>query len=330
VDVYATVLDAAGIAPPDVVDGVAQQPVEGTSLLPSFAEPEAAEHRLLQYFEMFGSRGIYEDGWMAVTDHVANQFDERSNLVGSHDFDTDRWSLFHLAEDFSEARDVADEHPELVRRMEGLWWAEAGRNQVLPLFEFPASMAHMHPGEFPPPSERAYAPGGGPVQESQLPTLLGGFELTARVLVPEGGAEGVLTAIGDRHGGWATYLLDGRLVATIAMLDHTTRVVAPEPVSPGEHVLSVRYEPGREPRLVLAVDGADVAEDALPGMFYFPNLMTSGAGLLVGRDRGLAVSHDYTPPFAFTGTLERVELRSGRPGARPDQGAELRVALAGD
>jgi arylsulfatase len=319
---------------PETVDGVTQQPVDGRSLLPSFEVEEADEHRHVQYFEMFGSRAIYEDGWMAVTDHVANQFDERSHLVGSHDHDTDRWSLFHLAEDFSEARDVADEHPERVRRMEGLWWAEAGRNQVLPLFEFPGSMAHMHPGEFPPPTSGTYAPGGGPVQESQLPALMGGFELTAYVEVPPGGAEhttqGVLAATGDRHGGWATYLLDGRLVATVAMLDRTVRVVAPEPVPAGEHVLSVRYEPGREPRLVLAVDGSDVAETPLPGFLFVPNLASSGAGMFVGRDRGIAVSDDYSPPFAFTGALHRVVLTSGRPGARPDRSAELRVALAGD
>ena len=101
---------------------------------------------------MMGSRAIYHDGWKAVTDHVANQFDERANLLGSFDFDTDRWSLFRLADDFSESTDLAEEHPDVVRRMEELWWAEAGRNQVLPLFEFPDSMAHMHPGEFPPPA----------------------------------------------------------------------------------------------------------------------------------------------------------------------------------
>ncbi len=330
VDLYATILDAAGIEPPETVDGVTQQPVEGTSLLPSFAEPAAEEHRLVQYFEMFGSRAIYEDGWMAVTDHVANQFDERSHLIGSHDHDTDRWSLFHLAEDFSESRDLADELPEKVRRLEELWWAEAGRNQVLPLFEFPASMAHMHPGEFPPPTTGRYAPGGGPVQESQLPALMGGFELTAHVVVPEGGAEGIITAAGDRHGGWATYLLGGRLVATVAMLDRTVRVVAPDALPVGEHVLGIRYEPGREPRLVLAVDGGDVAEAPLPGFLFFPNLGSSGAGMFVGRDRGISVSADYTPPFAFTGTLERVVLDSGRPEARPDRSAGLRVALAGD
>jgi arylsulfatase len=114
------------------------------------------------------------------------------------------------------------------------------------------------------------------------------------------------------------------------MLDRTTRLAAPDPVPAGEHVLSVRYEPGREPRLVLAVDGSDVAESPLPGLLFFPNLSSSGAGMLVGRDRGIPVSGDYRPPFAFTGTLERVELRSGRPGARPEASAELRVAVAGD
>ena len=331
VDLYATILDAAGITQPEAVDGVAQQPVEGTSLLPSFAAPEAAEHRSVQYFEMFGSRGIYHDGWMAVTDHVANQFDERSNLVGSFDFDTDRWSLFHIAEDFSEARDVADEHPELVRQLEGLWWAEAGRNQVLPLFEFPASMAHMHPGEFPPPRERAYAPGGGP----------GPGE-------PAAGADGRLRA--DGAGRRARGRRRGCHHRDRGPARRVGDVPARRPAG-GHHRDARPHHAGGRSRAGAAGRARPVGalragpasrascwpwtartsrEHALPGMFYFPNLMTSGAGLLVGRDRGLAISHDYTPPFAFTGTLERVELRSGRPGARPDRSAELRVALAGD
>ena len=330
VDLFATVLDAAGVEVPESVDGVTQQPVDGASLLPSFSAADAEEHRRVQYFEMFGSRGIYADGWMAVTDHVANQFDERSHLVGSFDFDTDRWELFDLGSDFTQARDLADEHPALVRQLEGLWWAEAGRNQVLPLFEFPGSMAHMHPGEFPPPTVGRYEPGGQPVQDSQLPAVMGGFELTARVVVPAGGAEGILAAIGDKHGGWAAYLLEGRLVATVAMLDRTVRVAAQTPVPEGAHTLSVRYEPGPEPRLVLAVDGDDVASGPLPGLLFFPNLQSSGTGLLVGRDRGIAVSEDYRPPFAFTGTLDQVELRSGRPNARPSASDTMKVAVAGD
>ena len=330
VDVFATILDAAGVELPDTVGGVVQQPVDGASMLPSFADPAAAEHRTLQYFEMMGSRGIYHDGWKAVTDHVANQFGERDHVAGSYDFDTDRWSLFHLDEDFSESTDLADEHPDAVRRLEGLWWAEAGRNQVLPLFEFPDSMAHMHPGEFPPPEVATYRPGGGPVPIPQQPSGLGGFELTAYVDVPDGGAEGIVTALGDRHGGWACYLLDGRLVATFALLDGAVRVAAEEPVPPGAHVLGLRYEPGAAARIVLSVDEADVAQAPLPGLMFFPNLTTAGAGLLVGRDRGVSVSHDYRPPFAFTGGLDRVELRSGRPGARADRATEVRAAVASD
>jgi arylsulfatase A-like enzyme len=329
-DLYTTVLDAAGIELPETVGGVPQQPVDGASMLASFEDPAADEHRTLQYFEMMGSRGIYHDGWKAVTDHVANQFDERANLVGSFDFDTDRWSLFRLTDDFSEHDDVADAHPDVVRRMEALWWAEAGRNNVLPLFEFPDSMAHMHPGEFPPPTIATYRPGGGSVQDSQLPTAMGGFVLTARVSVPEDGASGIVTALGDRHGGWAFYLLDGRPVATFALLDHPVRVAGASAVPPGEHLLELRYEPGRAARVVLGVDGADVAEAPLPGLMFFPNLSTAGAGMLVGRDRGIAVSHDYRPPFAFTGTLHEVELRSGRPGARPEAATELSAAVNSD
>ena len=160
VDLYATVLDAAGIdAAGRPSTGSPQQPVDGRSLLRQLRRPGAPEHRALQYFEMMGSRGDLprrlegHDRPRAPTSSTSAR-----NLVGSLDFDTDRWSLFRLADDFSESRDLADEHPDVVRRLEELWWAEAGRNQVLPLFEFPASMAHMHPGEFPPPTERGLPP----------------------------------------------------------------------------------------------------------------------------------------------------------------------------
>ena len=134
----------------------------------------------------------------------------------------------------------------------------------------------------------------------------------------------------DRRGGWAYYLLDGRPTAVFALLDGVVRVEAGDPVPPGRHRVELRYEPGREPRAVLAVDAVDVAEAPLPGMLFFPNLSTAGAGLLVGRDRGIPVSSDYRPPYAFTGTLDRVELRSGRPGAGPERSTELRAALSGD
>ncbi len=330
VDIFSTILDAAGIPAPDMVDGVSQQPVDGTSLLPSVDDGEAEEPRRLQYFEMMGSRGMYHDGWKAVTDHIANQFGEREVLTGSHDFTTDRWSLFRLDEDFSEAVDVAAEHPDVVRRLEELWWAEAGRNQVLPLFEFPDSMAHMHPGAYPRPERTTYSPAGGPVQESQLPATLGGFEMLAEVVVPETGLEGVITAIGDRHGGWAWYVVDGRLTATVAMYDRPVRVTATEPLTPGRHRLGLRYVSDPDARLALDVDGVEVATSPLAGLFFFPNLGTAAVGMLVGRDRGFAVGDDYRPPFPFTGELLEVTMRSGRPDSRVEDNTRLRAAVASD
>src|SRR5690606_19921343 len=115
VDVLPTVLDAAGVAPPAVVDGVDQQSLDGASLRPTFADPDAPSPRSTQYFEIIGSRSIVHDGWKATTDHVGAQITvERERVAGSHDFATDRWSLFHLDTDFSEAHDLADRHPERV------------------------------------------------------------------------------------------------------------------------------------------------------------------------------------------------------------------------
>ena len=330
VDVLPTVLAAAGVEAPTEVDGVAQQPIDGRSMLASFTDADAGEHRDLQYFEMCGSRGLYLDGWKVVTDHVANQFDERSFITGSHDFDTDRWSLFHLDSDFSESTDLAEQYPERVAEMERVWTEEAWRNQVFPMYEFPASLAHIHPGEFPPPAAVVLMPGAAPVVESQLPSTMGGFTLSAQVTVEHGATDGIITALGDHHGGWAFYVVDGRPTATFALYSATVRVSAPDPLAPGSHDVSLRYEAGRRARVVIAVDGHDVAEAAQPAMLFLPNISTAGLGMFVGRDEGLAVSADYRPPFAFAGTIHRVTLTSAAPGSRPDPDSEIRAAFAAD
>jgi arylsulfatase len=323
VDLAPTLLDAIGIEPPDAVDGVVQQRVDGRSIAATFADPEAPAPRRTQYFEMHGSRAVYHDGWKATTDYVSPLFGERHHLVGSDDFGTDRWALFDLEADFAEADDLAGRHPARVAELERLWWAEAGRNQVLPLFEGPASLVALHPSEYPPPAEATYEPGGGPVYEGVLPAMLGGVTVTAEL---EGGSEGVLCALGDRNDGFALYLLQGRPVVHVVSGGATTRLEG-DPLQPGVARVGFSFASGR---LSLRVDGSEVTQAPHRGVFMFPAVGTAAGGLLVGRDRGLAVSDDYTPPFPFDGTLRRVTITSGRPSERPPADQEIGRAQRAD
>jgi arylsulfatase A-like enzyme len=333
IDLFPTVLDVIGVDAPDVVDGVTQQPIDGTSLAATLTDADAPERHTLQYFEMHGSRGLYHQGWKVTTDHVSPLFREREVIEGSHDFDDDHWGLFHLDTDFAEAHDVSAEHPERVAAMRELWWAEAGRNQVLPLFEGMVSQGLApQPGEFPPPARAVYEPGGGPIAGSHLPSMLGGFTITAELALPEHPpSEGIICALGDLHGGWAFYLLDGRPVAFFALLGGESRVAATDPLPPDVHTLSLTYAPGAGGgTIVVAADGEPVAEGATAGLMHVHSVITSGAGLLVGRDRGLAVCDDYQPPFPFSGVLHRVVMESTKPAARPDPRSAMRTAVRTD
>src|SRR5262249_44335123 len=134
VDIAPTLLEACGVTAPDVVDGVEQQPIDGVSLLETFANATLTSPHELQYFEMLGSRSIYRDGWKATTDRVVRGVaEEERSIEGSRALADDTWQLFDLRHDFAEASDLADEHPDVVRELDNLWWAEAGRNHVLPM-----------------------------------------------------------------------------------------------------------------------------------------------------------------------------------------------------
>ncbi|WP_262401628.1 arylsulfatase, partial [Actinomadura sp. CNU-125] len=156
IDVLPTVLDACGVAPPE--DGV-----HGASMLSTFGDPRAPAPRSTQYFEMLGSRAIVADGWKATTDHVSTGVaDEEELLEGSRDFAEDRWSLFRL-DDFSEAHDVADLHPDVVRRLENRWFVEAGRFDVLPLADGLTRRLHaIVPPAHPPAPARCSTPKAAP------------------------------------------------------------------------------------------------------------------------------------------------------------------------
>jgi arylsulfatase A-like enzyme len=332
IDLFPTVLDAAGVRAPATVDGVAQQPLDGASLVPTFGDAATAAPRSTQYFEMLGSRAVYHDGWKATTDHVGNQLTvERELIEGSHDFEADRWCLFDLDADFSEARDIADEHPDRVRTLVELWWAEAGRNQVLPLDDsFIGRAVALVPSPSSPRFRTEYETGGGPISEDALPPLGGGFRLIADVETAAD-TEGIVCALGDWSNGWAVYVLDGRLVATFNLFGTPYRIAAPEPVPSGHHALGVEYrrEPPAGGAVTLLVDGDAVHDGRLPADLPF-RWQIGGAGLLVGRDRGFPVCDDYRPPFPFTGELHQIAFEIpalARRGVPVDADAEITAAL---
>jgi arylsulfatase len=307
VDLMPTILDAAGVEAPDVLDGITQQPFDGASLLPLLTDANLPPPRRTQYFEMLGSRAIYHDGWKATTDHVGAQLTvEREAVPGSSDLETDHWALFDLRHDFAETEDVGAQHPERLQAMIELWAVEAGRNNVLPVMDsFLGRATALEPSPWGPRWRAILRPGGGPVSEDVLPPLGSGFRLRADVELAAG-AGGILCALGDWSNGWAWYVLDGVPVLTFNILGEVFRFAGDEPLRGGRHTLGAEYAWARKAsRMLLTVDGRTVAEGPLPRRLPM-RWQIGGAGLLIARDRGFPVCDDYAPPFPFAGHLDRL------------------------
>jgi arylsulfatase A-like enzyme len=318
VDLFPTILDVCGVAAPDVVDGVEQQPVDGRSLRATFGSADAPEVRTTQYFEMLGSRSIYHDGWKATTDHVSEGVLDEELLEGSRDLATDRWNLFRLDADFAEADDLADAHPDVVADLEARWWAEAERNHVLPLGRgLMERVSSMEPPLWPTPPRVVFRPGFGAIADEAVPSLAAGSLVVADVDVPPGGGEGVLCAIGDWTNGWALAVLDGRPAFLLNVTSWSSRVVADHVLAAGPRRVGFRFRPDGSGggTGTLLVDDVVVAETPLPRGMGASGTQIGGGGLRLGHDAGFPVTDDYTPPFPWTGTLHRVVFDTARPSA---------------
>jgi arylsulfatase len=282
---------------------------------------------------MLGSRSIYHEGWKATTDHISTGVrDEEELAIGSRHFDEDRWELFDLETDFSEAVDRAGDEPERLRRLTELWSAEAARNNVLPISDgLVDRLSGFVPPAWPAGGDRTYWPGGGPVCDESVPLLWGGFRMTADVET-EAGAAGVVCALGDWFGGYALYLLDGRVHFTFARSVDELDLASASALGPGRHEICVFYEVGQgrdaPGRMLLLVDGDEVDEIVVVGPLPLA-LQHGGAGLRLGYDTGFPVSPRYAPPAPFSGVVHH--LRVEAPGAlHPDPADEVRAALHAD
>jgi arylsulfatase A-like enzyme/uncharacterized membrane protein len=319
IDVGPTILEAAGIPEPKTVDGIAQEPMDGTSFLPTFDDANAEELNTVQYFEFAGSRAIYKDGWWACAklDRLPWDFSpetlKRWGPGSGWDPDNDPWELYYLPDDFSQATDLAEKHPEKLEELKAAFWEEAERNHVLPLFGCVA----VFMGDLPPiptQTRHTYAGDVENVNRGLVPRIYGrSYAIEAEITVPDGGAEGVLVANADFIGGWALWVDDkGHLNHSYSYLGvEQYRQTSTKPIPTGDVTVKMLFEtdeakPGSGGTVTLWADDEQIGEGRLD--HTIPISPTSYAGMDMGRDNGLVVDLDYEDkaPYPFTGTLKQV------------------------
>ncbi|MEX2293488.1 MAG: arylsulfatase [Acidimicrobiales bacterium] len=314
VDLLPTVLDLIGVDPPEVLAGVPQMSFDGVSIGATIEDTAAPDPRTAQYFECWGSRGIYVDGWKAVTDHV-NQLtaNERDAVIGSASFDTDAWMLFDTSKDFTESHDVAAEHPEKLAELIERWHAEAERNQVLPIDDGRDNrVAQMHLPWLHFQSTYELRP-GDKLHESHAPMLMMGFRMAATfdADLPVD-ASGVLCEQGDWMAGWAWFLQEGVLTWVLAWNGEEHRLSAPLPAKTRTAVVDAQPRQPAGFDLQLHLDELLAAEGVLP-MAFPPAIAPDGAFLTVGYGRPFPVCDDYLPPAPAPAPFVGVRIDVGAP-----------------
>jgi len=318
VDIVPTILDVLGVHAPERLKGHVQSHIDGVSMRYGFADADAPTTRRTQFYSMLGSRAVWHDGWKAITTHPT--------LSGWSHFNEDEWELYHTDVDRGELHNLAAEHPEKVRELENLWFAEAGANGAFPLDDRSAFEIFVTPRPVlsPPRNRYVYYPNTAEVPESQAVNLRNrSFVIGALVDLPAPGAEGVLYAQGSRFGGHALYVADNRLHYVNNFVGLFEQMIDADVDLPlGENlILSASFDKdGEDPPhvatgiLSLYHGETKVGEGRIktqPAKFSI-----AGEGLSVGRDSGEAVTgYAGTAPWSFTGgTIHRVAVDvSGEP-----------------
>ena len=336
IDVAPTVLEAAGIPEPAMVNGVTQSPMEGTSMLYTFGAADEPERHDLQYFEMFGNRGIYYKGWSAVTKHRTPW------LMTGHTppaFDDDVWELYDGSTDFSQAHDLAAEHGDLLAKLQRLWLIEATKYGVLPIDDRGIERATPEIAGRPTlirGTSQVLYPGMGRLSENSVVSIKNkSFSVTADVEIPDGGASGVIVAQGGRFGGWSVYLKDGRLAFVYNVLGiREFATIADGPVPPGRCLLRMEFGYdggglGKGGDVTLHCDDEVVGTgrvEATQAMIFSADETTD-----VGHETGTTVTPDYDAASSRFGGLihwVRIDLGGDDHDHLVDPEERLRIALA--
>jgi arylsulfatase A-like enzyme len=309
-DLMPTVLEAAGIEAPAVVNGVTQQPIDGISLLPTFEAADLPSPRRTQYFNVYGNRAIYHDGWMAAAFRGRAPWDVRKPITGSTL--EDRWELYDLDADFSQSRDLAAAQPAKLAEMQALFWHEAGRNQVLPLIDNAqtAGLPHLMSGR----QHYTLFAGSRGIPEMQSPPVMWrSHTLIANVELPRRTRGGVVVAYGGIAGGWALHVdAQRRPVYSYNFADaQMFNVVGDRPLPAGASriELSLDYDKpmsGGPATAVLKVDGRESGRLRIGKTV--PYLFSIHETLDVGIDLGGPVTAAYAAETPFDGAIRDVTI----------------------
>lgn len=334
IDVAPTLLEAAGLPEPVVVNGVSQIPMHGVSMLYSFDDAAAAERRETQYFEMFGNRGIYHKGWAAVTRHGTPWI-----MQTRRPLEDDVWELYDTTKDWTEARDLAKAMPEKLRELQTLFLIEAARFQVLPLDDrtverFNDDLAGR-PKLIRGKSQILFEGTHRVSENAMINTKNKSYAVTAEVIVPPSGAEGVIVAQGGRFGGWSIYLKDGKPTYCYNFFGlEASCVEGRAPLPTGRHQVRVEFAYdggglGKGGTASLFVDGGKVGEGRVDRTV--PNLFSADDGTDVGSDTGSpVVAYPKNGGTRFSGDVAWVQIDLGSDDhdhlISPEE--RLRIAMA--
>ncbi len=319
IDIVPTILEVTGIQAPQMVNGIAQKPIEGVSMTYTFetANANAPSTHKTQYFEMFGARALYQDGWIASTEPTRIPW-EGTSAPPKDIISGIKWSLYDLTKDWTQNDDIASMNPTKLKELQDMFWIEASKYQVLPL-----DASAMTRALAPKPSivagrnEFTYTKPILGIPQTTAPSILNrSYTITADIDVPPDGGNGMLVTEGGRFGGWAFYLLKGKPVFSYNLLDlGIIRVASEKTLSPGKHniVFDFIYDgPGmaKGGTGIIRVDDVETARQKFD--HTIPIAVEVSETFDVGGDTGTGVNDaDYQPPFTFTGKLNKVVLKLG-------------------
>jgi arylsulfatase len=312
IDIAPTILEAAGLPEPKSVDGTPQTPIEGVSMLYTFADPSASSTHTTQYFEILGNRAIYHDGWLAGTVHRAPwEYTPRTTL------ENDKWELYDTRSDFSLANDLATRNPDKLREMQGLFMEEAIKYSVLPLDDRTIERLNAalvgRPDLMAGRTSLTVHQGMTGMSENVFINVKNrSHTITADIEIPQGGANGVILAQAGRFGGWSLYIKDGKPAYAYNWLGLQQYTIASEQaLSPGKS--TIRFE--------FAYDGGGVGKGGTGTLFVNEQNVATGRiertqccvfsadeGADVGADQGTPVTDAYATPFKFTGKIDDVTI----------------------